>query len=278
MFRAVFWGVRGSVPVPGPETAAIGGNTSCVEVLCGDTRLIFDGGTGLRVLGQKLAKEMPLSVHLFFSHVHWDHIQGFPFFAPAFVRGNTIHMYGGLNVCGTVESALAGQMESPGFPVKLTELPSTLVFHDLAPGEGADIGGGVRITTAAGNHPGGVLAYRVDYEGKTLVYATDTEHFEGRLDERLVALANGADVLIYDSQYTPEEYSGAGGGMAKVGWGHSTFEEGVAIAKAAGVKKYVLFHHDPLQHDDAVREKERRARELFPDSLAAYEGLVLDIS
>ncbi len=277
MFRATFWGVRGSIPVPGPDTAGIGGNTSCVEVRCGKTVLIFDGGTGLRMLGQKLAKEMPLVVHLFFSHVHWDHIQGFPFFAPAFAKGNEIHMYGGKNIVGTVETALAGQMENPNFPVKLGELGSKLAFHDLDAGESTEIAPGVHIRTAAGNHPGGVLAYRVDYQGKALVYATDTEHNAQGLDERLVELARGADVFIYDSQYTPEEYDGATGGGSKHGWGHSTYAQGVALSKAAGVGQYILYHHDPMQNDEAVYEKERRAQALLPNCQVAREGLVLDL-
>ena len=135
----------------------------------------------------------------------------------------------------------------------------------------------MHIRTAAGNHPGGVLAYRVDYEGKALVYATDTEHNAAGLDQRLVELARGADVFIYDSQYTPEEYVGATGGGSKLGWGHSTYVEGVALAKAAGVGKYILYHHDPMQNDAAVYEKEKRARALFPNSEVAREGLVLDL-
>jgi phosphoribosyl 1,2-cyclic phosphodiesterase len=262
--------------VPGPETAEIGGNTSCVEVRCGGTRLIFDGGTGLRLLGNSLLKEMPVTVHLFFSHVHWDHIQGFPFFGPAFVPGNVIHMYGAANVTGTVETALAGQMEMPNFPVHLSMLPATLHFHDLQEGVPIEVGDGARITTTAGNHPGGVLAYRVDYQGRSVVYATDTEHYSIP-DPKLVALAKNADVLVYDTMYTPEEYAGAGGGMSKTGWGHSHFEAGVELVKAAGVRRYVLFHHDPGQTDAMVRDKEKRARALFPESLAAYEGLAIDL-
>ena len=276
MFRTVFWGVRGSIPVPGPATATIGGNTSCVEVRCGESILVFDGGTGLRGLGNQLLKQMPVTVHLFFSHVHWDHIQGFPFFAPAFVPGNTIHMYGGRNVAGTVETALAGQMESPNFPVVLKDLPSRLVFHDMKEDEPMEIDGAIRITPTSGNHPGGVLVYRVEYRGKTLVYATDTEHY-ALPDPKLVKAAQGADVLIYDSQYTPEEYAGTNGASAKTGWGHSTFEAAIQLAEAAGVKKYVLYHHDPGQDDAAVREKERRAKAIFPDSIAAFEGLTIDL-
>ena len=135
MIRTKFWGVRGSIPVPGAATAGVGGNTSCVQVMCGDTHIVFDAGTGLRLLGAELVRKMPVSVHLFISHVHWDHIQGFPFFAPAFVGGNKIHMYGASNSRGTVESAMAGQMEFPNFPVKLSELGSELIFHHVGPGD-----------------------------------------------------------------------------------------------------------------------------------------------
>jgi phosphoribosyl 1,2-cyclic phosphodiesterase len=197
MLRVRFWGVRGSIPTPGADTVRVGGNTSCVEVRAGKHILLFDGGTGLRLAGNSLLKEMPTTVHLFFSHVHWDHIQGFPFFTPAFIKGNTIMMYGGANVCGTVETALAGQMETPNFPVHLRELPAALVFNDLHEGEVLELEGGVRITNAAGNHPGGVFAYRVEHEGKSVVYATDTEHYSVP-DPKLVELCKDADVLIYD--------------------------------------------------------------------------------
>lgn len=277
MIRTTFWGVRGSIPTPGPQTNHFGGNTSCVEVDCGGTRIIFDAGTGIRQLGATLAKKAPLTLHIFFSHVHWDHIQGFPFFVPAFTPGNTLHLYGAANSRGTIETAMAGQMEAPNFPVKLSDLPSTLVFHDVAPGQTIEVAPDVTVTAAAGTHPGGVLVYRVDHAGSSVVYATDTEHKPGRLDRRIVELAKGADIFIYDSMYTPEEYDGCVSGTPRVGWGHSTFEAGGAIAKAAGVGQYVLFHHDPDQDDAAVREKERRAREVFENAMCAYEGLVLEL-
>ena len=279
--RITFWGVRGSIPSPGPATAAIGGNTSCVEVRAGKAIIIFDGGTGLRMLGQSLLKEMPLEAHIFFSHVHWDHIQGFPFFAPAFLPGNVIRLYGGNNVSRTLEDALAGQMDYPSFPVHLTQMGAKMTFKDLAEGETLTLddgmGGAVKLVTARGNHPNGVWAYRLEHEGHSVVYATDTEHY-AIVDPKLTALCKGVDVLIYDSQYTPEEYAGtSGGGGPKAGWGHSTFEEGVKLAKAAGARKLILFHHDPNQNDDAVREKEKRAKVLMSDAIAAYEGLSLEL-
>jgi phosphoribosyl 1,2-cyclic phosphodiesterase len=273
--QITFWGVRGSIPTPGSHTVQIGGNTSCVEVRAGKAILVFDGGTGLRLLGKKLLKEMPITAYMFFSHVHWDHIQGFPFFEPAFVPGNEFHLYGGNNVSRTLEETLAGQMDHPNFPVELGTMAAKMAFLDMAEGVPVPIddgaGGKVLVTSARGNHPQGVFAFRVDHGGKAIVYATDTEHYEGRVDQKLVDLAKGAAVLIYDSQYTPEEYEG------KKGWGHSTFEEGAKIARLAGAKKLVLFHHDPTQSDEAVRDKERRAKAVFPDVVAAYEGLVLEV-
>lgn len=278
--RITFWGVRGSIPSPGPDTVGVGGNTSCVEVRAGKAVLVFDGGTGLRLLGKRMLKEMPFTAHLFFSHVHWDHIQGFPFFDPAFVPGNVIHLYGGNNVSRTLEETLAGQMDHPSFPVHLTEMGAEMVFHgvsDRKPVE-VDAGDGTKavISAAPGNHPNGVWAYRVDHAGRSVVYATDTEHY-AVVDQKLLKLSQGADVLIYDSQYTPEEYAGQSGGTPKLGWGHSTFEEAVKLAKAANVKKLVLYHHDPTQNDAAVAEKEKRARALFPSCEAAREGLVIEL-
>ncbi len=280
--QITFWGVRGSIPTPGPSSVKVGGNTSCVEVRAGKAILIFDGGTGLRLLGKKLLKEMPLVAHMFFSHVHWDHIQGFPFFEPAFVDGNVFHLYGGKNVSRTLEETLAGQMDHPNFPVHLSAMGARMNFRDLSEGETLMIedgwGGGVRITNASGRHPQGVFAFRAEHERKAFVYATDTEHRAGHLDDKLVELARNADVFVYDAQYTPEEYAGtAGTGGPKEGWGHSTFEEGARIAKAAGARQLVLFHHDPTQNDAAVYEKEKRARALFPNAIAAHEGLAIEV-
>jgi phosphoribosyl 1,2-cyclic phosphodiesterase len=280
--QITFWGVRGSIPTPGVGTELVGGNTSCVEVQAGPTRLVFDGGTGLRLLGKKLLGQLPITAHMFFSHVHWDHIQGFPFFEPAFVAGNVFHLYGARKLSRTLEETLAGQMDHPNFPVHLSAMGAKMAFRNLAEGEAVDIDGGkegepARVTSVSGNHPQGVLAYRVECGGKSAVYATDTEHHEGKVDENLVRIAEGADVLIYDSQYMPEEYDGTAGGLSsKRGWGHSTYEEGARIARIAGVSRLVLFHHDP-GHDDAfVRQKELRAQALFPDTVAAREGLTLN--
>src|SRR5579862_9537532 len=212
--QITFWGVRGSIPTPGPETVEIGGNTSCVELRAGNLLLVFDGGTGLRLLGKRLLKEMPITAHVFFSHVHWDHIQGFPFFDPAFVPGNVIHLYGGNNVSRTLEETLAGQMDHPNFPVHLSDMGAKMIFHDVVDDQPVELDAGdgtkVVIRAAPGNHPNGVWAYRVEHGDRSMVYATDTEHY-AVVDARLVKLAKNARVLIYDAQYTPEEYAGTAG-------------------------------------------------------------------
>lgn len=276
--RIKMWGVRGSIPTPGPDTVEFGGNTSCYEVRAGGAIIILDGGTGIRLLGQTLLPEMPFEAWMFFSHVHWDHIQGFPFFTPAFVKGNVIHLHGGVNVTRTLEETLAGQMDYPSFPVHLTEMGATMTFRDLHEGEVVHIGPNrdVVVSNARGNHPNGVYAYRIDHDGKSVCYITDSEHY-AIVDPKLLRLAKGADVLIFDAMYTPEEYAGTAGGGPRTGWGHATFAAGCELANLAGVKQLVLHHHDPNQTDAMVKDKERRARELFPNTIAAREGVVIEL-
>lgn len=275
MFLVRFWGVRGSIPVPGHSTVEIGGNTSCIEVRAGSEIIIFDAGTGLRQLGNALMSELPIVARMFFTHVHWDHIQGFPFFAPAFVKGNRFDLFGAKNISNTLAEALAGQMNYPNFPVRLNEMGAQIHFHDLHEGEAVACGDAV-ISNTQLNHPGGVFAYRVDFGGHAVVVATDTEHYSC-LDTKLLNLSEGADLLIYDAMYTPEEYEGIRDAQSRTGWGHSTFVEGVRIAKAAHVRKLVLFHHEPDHDDAAIRAIETRARQQFPDVSAAYEGLEIQL-
>jgi len=271
-----FWGVRGSVPTPGPETARVGGNTSCVEVRCGDERLILDAGTGLRSLGQRCVAEGPLEATLLLSHLHWDHIQGLPFFAPMFMSSTRLQIMGPSTPEEPLSRVLAQQMRPPTFPIRWDDLPAHLAYRGLRHGQRIRIGS-FEVRVAKLNHPGGgVLAYRVEAHGRSVVYATDTEHYEC-VDPTLAKLALGADVLVYDAMYTPEEYRGEVG-MAKVGWGHSTFEAGAEVAEAAGVGELVLFHHDPTRDDDAVDAIVERARERFADTRAAREGLRLELS
>jgi len=266
-----FWGVRGSIASPGPDTAAIGGNTSCVEVVCGKTRIVLDAGTGLRGLGNELSKTGDdLSLALLLSHYHWDHIQGLPFFVPAYMKQTELTVVGGANGVMNVREALTHQMSAPHFPVRLDEIGARLATREVKMGDVFDIGE-AKVTVAKGNHPGGVMAYRIEHEGKSMVYATDTEHY-ACVDPALKRLSEGADVLVYDSQYSPEEYK------TKVGWGHSTYVEGAELARAAGVGTYVLFHHDPMRNDEGILDLETKARGLYASSVAAREGMEIDLS
>lgn len=270
-----FWGVRGSIPVPGPATVRYGGNTPCVEVQAGDWRLVFDGGTGLRVLGQTLKLQAPLELHLFFSHSHWDHIQGFPFFAPAYQAGNCLHIYGPATHTGySIKQSLSNQMLDPNFPVPLQRMQADLHFHDLLAGDVLTIGD-VTVETGSLNHPNYALGYRVTWQGKTVVYASDTEHYPDRLDRSVVHLARHADVLIYDANYTDGEYHNPE--QPRCGWGHSTWQAGVQVAQAAQVRQLVLFHHDPNHDDDFLDQVETQVRQVFANSLLAREGMVLQV-
>ncbi len=276
-FIVTFWGVRGSIPSPGSETVKYGGNTPCVEMKVGKDLLIFDGGTGIRVLGQALLAQTPIEGHIFFTHSHWDHIQGFPFFVPAFVKGNCFHIYGAIAPDGsTVESRLNDQMRHPNFPVPLQIMGADLKFYDLEIGKPLQIGDGISVESAMLNHPGQAVGYRVNWQGYAAAYVTDTEHYPDRLDEHVLHLANNADVFIYDATYTDEEYYSKT--SSKEGWGHSTWQEAVKIAKAAGVKKLVIFHHDPLHNDDFLDQVGEQVQKAFPDSVMAREGLSLQIA
>ncbi len=265
-----FWGVRGSIASPGPATAEVGGNTSCVELVCGETRIILDAGTGLRGLGNALvAGRAPVEATLLLSHYHWDHIQGLPFFVPVYMKSTSLTIVGAANGVASVREALEHQMRAPVFPVRLDEVGARIATKEVRPADVFEVGEAV-VRVARGNHPGGVVAYRVEHEGKSVVYATDTEHY-ACVDPALRALAEGADVLVYDAQYLPEEYA------SKLGWGHSTYAHGVELARAAGVSTYVLFHHDPARTDAEVAAMEARAREAFRGAVAAREGMVLAV-
>lgn len=264
-----FWGVRGSIATPGEDTARIGGNTSCVEITAGATRIVLDAGTGLRALGNRLARDGATDLTLLLSHLHWDHIQGIPFFAPLYQPGTRLHVVSGAS-SGHAEAALRAQMRNPAFPVDFSELPAHLSFLSVRERQRFVVGE-AEVTAARGNHPDPVYAYRIEHAGRAVVYATDTEHFRC-VDPRLLALARGADVLIYDAQYLPEEYAGESG-PSRVGWGHSTWEAAVELAAAAGVGELLLFHHDPGRDDAAVLAVESLARQRFPRTAAAAEGM-----
>ncbi|MDB9428176.1 MBL fold metallo-hydrolase [Microcystis aeruginosa CS-555/01A07] len=274
-FQIKFWGVRGSIPCPGSETVRYGGNTSCVEMQVGRERLIFDGGTGLRILGQSLMTESPAKAHLFFTHSHWDHIQGFPFFIPAFIRGNTFKIYAVPSPNGaTIKQTLHDQMLHPNFPVPLQIMRADLEFYDLEMGETLHYGD-VSVETRPLNHPGEAVGYRVNWQGLSAAYITDTEHFPDRFDDNVLALAQQADVMIIDATYTDEEYNDPQ--YSKVGWGHSTWQQAVKIAQASQVKQLVLFHHDPAHNDDFLDRIGEEVRKIFPETILAREGLSIKL-
>lgn len=275
-FQINFWGVRGSIPCPGPETVRYGGNTPCVEMQVGKERIIFDGGTGLRVLGQSLLAQMPIEAHLFFTHSHWDHIQGFPFFVPAFIKGNRFNIYGAIAPNGaTIKQRLHDQMLHPNFPVPLQIMQADLRFYELEVGEALSLGD-VTITNAKLNHPGEAVGYRVSWNGLSAAYVTDTEHFPDHIDDHVKFLAQDADLLIIDAAYTDDEYYSPT--SSKVGWGHSTWQEAVKVAKECNVKQLVIFHHDPLHNDDFLDKLAVEAKKHFPHTILAKEGesIILD--
>ncbi len=263
-----FWGTRGSLPSPGAETSLHGGNTSCVEVWAGDKLLILDAGSGLRALGNHLKKRQPIEAHLLLSHYHWDHIMGLPFFAPIYLPDNKIHIYGESRNGKDVLEILSNQTIQPYFPVSIkTHGKATTSVQPFSPGQTTEVGG-VEVTACRLNHPGNALAYRLDYGGRSLVYATDTEP-DPALDAQLAELAMGADALVYDATYTDKEYED------HVGWGHSTWQVGSSIAKKAGVGKLILFHHLPERSDQDLALIEKAAKDELSSTIAAREGMTL---
>ncbi len=266
-----FWGVRGSIAVSGERFADTGGNTTCVEVNYGGHRLVLDGGTGLRALGEYIGFR-PITATLLFTHVHWDHIQGVPFFTPAFHPDSDLHLVGVRRDSGTLRDALARQMTPPGFPVGLSALVGARRFEDVEGRQPFDLGP-FHVIPLEQDHPDGVVAYRIEAGDRALVFATDVEHRDG-VDRRLVELSEGADLLVHDAQYTHQEYEGEGG-PARVGWGHSTWRDAVDVARQGSVGQLALFHHDPTRHDLGISAIERAAQADFPGAFAAREGLAV---
>ena len=265
--------MRGSIPSPGPETARYGGNTPCVEMRAGDEVFIFDLGTGVRELGS--AAKGPLNANIFISHYHYDHLQGLPFFGPIFDPRSRFTIRGPTRNGRSVKDVLSGHMQQPFFPVTVE-----MVFRAQLEYQGFEAGdrlklNGVTVSAIEANHPGGNLAYRVDYKGKTVVYATDTEHGNDR-DAQLIEFSRGADVLIYDAMYTEDEYLGRSG-SPKIGWGHSTWQHAVHIAEEAKVGTLVLFHHEPTRTDDGLDAMLKLVKKQRKATIAAKEGLVIKL-
>ena len=298
-----FWGVRGSLPVPGAKTERYGGNTSCVEVRsAAGTRVVVDAGTGIRKLGKELASEGEAGharVHLLISHTHWDHIQGLPFFAPLYQAGNQFYVYARQRDDTHLRAVFASQTEDPYFPVPFNAVKAEVAFRELVEGARFQIGD-VKVSCTRLNHPWIAMAYRLDCDGASVVYSTDTAPFTDVLLEHefiktppivggplipehaaklramregLIDLCRGADLLIYDTQFTQEEY------RMRPHWGHSTPQDAIEIAAAAKVKTLALFHHAPERTDDqqdAILEATRlETRDLGIEVIAAHEHLEL---
>lgn len=280
-----FWGTRGSIATPGAGTTRFGGNTSCVEAVTdAGRRIIFDCGTGVRLLGGHLLANgpKPITATMLLGHTHWDHIQGFPFFAPIFIPGNRFTVCAPEGCNTSLGEALAGQMQYTYFPVALEQLGASITYRNLA--EGVHDIDGVRITTQFLNHPAITLGYKVEADDVTVLYLCDHEPYSTTLwradappgqidsilhanDRRHALFMAGADVVIHDAQYTPEEYP------SKKNWGHSTYDYAVELAAAGGVRKLFLSHHDPLHDDTFVAEIERRAQEVAKRAGSSMEVL-----
>lgn len=269
-FFVRFWGVRGSIAVGSPEVVRYGGNTSCLEIRCGNRLLIFDGGTGVRGLGNRLRPEMPVSGDIFLSHTHYDHVCGLPHFCPFFDPRSQFRVHAG-HVTDTygIRGVLKMMMTSPLFPVPLEIFQAQMTYRDFHQGEDLDLGDGIVVKTVALSHPDKATGFRVEFNGKSICYITDTEHPADGCAPALVEFLRGADIVIYDSMYTPEEYP------MRRGWGHSTWAAGVALCEAAGATTFVVFHHDP-DHDDIIMDA--LAQEVAvarPGTIVAREGLVM---
>jgi len=279
-----FWGVRGSTPTVDPATWRYGGNTPCLELTAPDgTQFILDCGTGLRVLGSRWTAPAAGVIasgvrnpetHILVTHYHWDHIQGVPFFAPLYSENNAFHFYSFRSKHlgrDSLKQVFETQMATPYFPVNMSAMTAKKKFMEVSGGDSFIIGEN-KITARYINHPQGCLGYRIETPGGTVVYATDNEPGDQQLDNELRELAAGADIFINDAQYTPEQLA-----STRRGWGHSSWREGVKVAREAGAKTLVLFHHDPDASDRMVDGLLRQAREEFDSVFAASEGMVIKL-
>ena len=264
-----FWGVRGGIPTPEFNKMRYGGNTSCVTVTADNGEmLILDAGTGLRLLGDELAKNELGQMTLLLSHLHWDHIQGIPFFKPLFNGNNKIRFVGAKRENCSLRDSLEKQQQGRFFPVEMKHMAAYQSFREV--GEETFRIGTFKITTRDPNHPEGCLGFRIEADGKIFTYSTDTEHYPDHLDPQVLALADHADFFCYDCNYTPEEYENG-----HIGWGHSTWEVGTKLANAASVGKFIIFHHDQTHTDDMMDDILKKANLQFPDCEVAREGLEL---
>ncbi|MFQ5677535.1 MAG: MBL fold metallo-hydrolase [bacterium] len=293
-----FWGVRGSHPVPGPSTLKYGGHTSCLEIRTKDHIIILDAGTGIINLGNQLVKEFNassakkvLNLTILISHTHSDHVQGIPFFAPAYLGHCVLNIYGPKVSSQSLAEILTHAMEPQYSPIELDELKARMNIQNLhendavifnAKSEAPDLVKQnelihnpkqdvvVRVMRSYAHPKMGVFFFKIAVNGKSVVYATDTEGYVGN-DTRLIDFAKGTDLLIHDAQYDPDEYLDAN--FPKQGFGHSTYEMAAQVAREAGAQQLVLFHHDPSHDDEKLAAMAAKAQELFPNTAAAAEGM-----
>jgi len=271
-FGVKFWGVRGSIACSGPRTVRYGGNTSSIEVRCGERMLLFDAGTGFRYLGHALAGAGPLDADLFLTHTHFDHVAGLPFFKPFFQPENRFRLWAGhLGERMTLRRVLGEFMMSPLFPVPPQVFRARMEYREFKAGETLKPAPDIAVRTTALNHPDGATGYRIDYAGRSVCYLTDTEHVPGAPDRNILELIAGADLVIYDSMYTDAEYENY------TGWGHSTWQEGVRLCRDAGAKRLCVFHHDPEHDDDMLDGIALEVERQMPGSVVAKDGLVLNL-
>ncbi len=274
-FVVQFWGVRDQISAPGKETIRYGGNTSCVEMRVGNKRLIFDGGTGLRLLGNNLLKAMPVEAYMFFTHCHWDSIQGIPFFVPAFIPGNCFHIYGAEASNGSsMEKRLTCQMEGPNFPVPLQVMRSELKFYELTSGM-TIILDDVTVEALFLNYSHRSMGYRVNWQGRSVVYATERTCHLDRIDRNLLHLARQAELLILDA---PSALSNDDIKTSPLLWRDNLWQTGIETAKAAGVKRIVMSRYHPDYSDDFLDKLEAQVKSVFPNDLLAREGMVLPVN
>lgn len=268
-----FWGVRGSTPTPQAENLRYGGNTSCVEVRIHGQIFVFDCGTGFRNLGKQLTSEAngkPIQAHIFLSHFHWDHIQGIPFFTPLYSDRDNYFFFHSSSRSRGLQRAIEEQMSDPYFPVDMSEMAAHRNFYDIE--EDRIAFDYCIIQSMWLNHPQGCLGFRIEAGEKVVVYATDNEPGHPVFDKNVRHLAEGADVLIYDAQYLPEQYE-----AEKRGWGHSHWREAVNIVLESGAKELILFHHDPDHSDACIDSVVAKAREYYPKVRAASEGMEIQL-
>lgn len=254
--KVKFWGARGSVPISRPDCRVYGGNTTAVEVVSeGGCRVIIDAGTGIRDLGNSLLSQLPVKIHLLFTHYHWDHIQGFPFFVPGFIPGNELHIYGQKKGDLDVKTILTQLMSSPNFPVPLAIMGAKIIFHDLQETGEIILADDLKVVYGPLFHPNGVVGFRFESNGRVFTFLTDIEHeSEDDVSQSPLNLSLNADIVAYDCQYTPDQYP------SRKNWGHSTWASGLQLVRKAGAKSLYMIHHDPAHNDNQIDSMLKAAR------------------